>query len=139
VHDLAGWMAYLAKPADGRLCRPGPLTPWTPDPYARARNYRAALDEYAAARCAALAQGKRRLSPLSGWVNTRSKRTQPHPLLVLRIACYLLGLVFLISRNPAPLPGLPSISERPLPRLPVRPQRHIQAHPPPRIGQVQTQ
>jgi len=48
VYDLRGLLAYLSKPAPAELCAPGRLTPWTPDPYTRARAYRDALDEYGA-------------------------------------------------------------------------------------------
>lgn len=135
VHDLPGLMAYLSKPADARLCRPGKLTPWTPDQYARARNYRAALDEYAAARRAALVVGRLRLSPCSGWVNVQRYKPRPlSPLLVVSLARLLVSLVLVGFLTPA-LPAPRSAARKPrsvrLVRSVARPR------PPPRIGQEQ--
>lgn len=138
VYDLPGLLAYLSKPADARLCRPGKLTAWTPDPYTRARNRYRAEDELGEARRLKRAAGGRRLSPLSGWVNTRRDRpASPSLLLVLDV----LRLLWVMSQEAplkvAPLPAPPSTAQRPLPGLPVRPWGHISTHPPPRIGQVQ--
>jgi hypothetical protein len=134
VWSLPGWLAYLAKPADSRLCRPGRLSPWSSDSATRARNYRAALEEYGTARRAALSQGRRRLSPLSGWVGTRRvRRHQPSPVLVLAALRFLLaGLLTVPPCGPLPAPHPRRC--RPLPGVPERPWRY--SLPPPRT-QVQ--
>jgi hypothetical protein len=140
VHDLRGWLAYLSKPADPRLCLSSCLTPWTPDPYTRRRNYLAALDEYGEARREALAQGKRRLSPLSGWVNAPTARSTPTPSLrVLQVARFLLAWTLAADQNSDTLPGVRPTTSRPPPGRPVALQRPIQTHPPPCIGQAQAQ
>lgn len=135
VWHLPGWLAYLAKPADPRLCRPGPLTPYSPDPYSRARAYRDALEEYATARRDALEVGRRRLSPLSGWVGTRRAiRPRASLLVVLAVARYVVALALSTPQDRAPLPS-------PCPALPLAPLEALQHRerplrpplPPPRI------
>jgi hypothetical protein len=140
VYDLRGALAYDSKPGDPRLCLASCLTPWTPDPYTRSRNYRAALDEYGEARRVALTQGKRRLSPLSGWVNAPASRSTPaSPVLVFQIARYLLAWTLAAAQNGDTLPGVHPIPSRPLPDPYDRCRAALMAHPPPRIGQVQAQ
>lgn len=138
VYDLRGLLAYLSKPSPAELCAPGRLTPWTPDPYTRARAYRDALDEYAAARRDALVVGRRRLSPLSGWVGTRRNRPPAPPLLlVLDVLRFMLAATLTDPANSGPGPEPRPTPGRPLPGPYERPWGHVLAHPPPRIGQVQ--
>ena len=139
VYDLRGWLAYLSKPADPRLCLASRYTAWTPDPYSRAHQFRAALDEYGEARREALTHGKRRLSPLSGWENMRPRHTPPHPLPVLQTALYLLAWMVAAAQNGDTLPAPHSHPERPLPGCPVSLWGHVLAHPPPRSIQAQAQ
>lgn len=124
VHDLPGWLAYLSKPADARLCRPGRLTPWTLDPATRARNYRAALDEYCAARRDALACGRRRLSPLSGWLNSPSAhRALPAhllPALVMLARLSLLACLPVPERVTLPAPARTRPARKTPRRTPAR-------------------
>lgn len=139
VYDLAGWIAYLSKPSDSRLCRPGPLKPWTLDTHSRWERSDAAHLEYGDARRAALAAGRRRLSPMSGWVNTRSTRsTALSPRLLLAVWRFLLAVALSTPKNCRPLPGVHSRSARPPASLFKRPQSHFpRPLPPPRITQVQ--
>ena len=139
VWCLPGHLAYLAKPADPRLSRAGPLTPWSLDPYHRARAHRDALEEYAAARRDALEVGRRRLSPLSGWVGTPRATPRPLPVaLVLAVVRFLLAHALTGPQNrparplPCPAPALPRLEvsnpgERPLhPPFPP-PRTQVQA------------
>lgn len=83
---VRGMLAYLSKPAPAEMCRPKPHSPLALDTYARHRAYCAALDEWGEARRAALADGRRRLRPMSGWVGRgRILPELPHPLLVLAL------------------------------------------------------
>lgn len=135
---VRGMFAYLSKPPPAELCRPGRLTAWTRDPYTRARRHRAALDEYAAARRAALVDGRQRLRPMSGWTSQTRIHTRPlPPLLVLALLrmCVLALLAAPIESGPLSVPL--STAPRPLPVAPVRSWRHVPTHPPPRIGQAQ--
>ncbi len=131
VYDLPGLLAYLAKPADPRLCAPGPLRAYSPDAATRRANRDAAHLDYGDARRAALASGRRRLSPLSGWVNTRPASPRLVPVvLVLAVLRFLLAGSLMDPQNRAPLPGVHPAPHRPLPGRPVRPWCY--SLPPPR-------
>jgi hypothetical protein len=132
---VRGMMAYLSKPPPAELCRPGPLSPWALDSYARAKRYRAALEEYQAARVAALGEGRRRLRPMSGWVGrTRRRAPVASPVLVLAVLRFLLLLSLPIPAG-RPVLSAPVLARcRPIPGRRTRPWCYTL--PPPR-GQAQ--
>jgi hypothetical protein len=134
-----GMLAYLSKPPPAELCRPGRLHSRSLDSYTRAQMYRAALHEYAAARLAALGEGRRRLRPMSGWVGRtrRQTRAQSSSFLVLAVVFYLLTLALLAAQNRVPLPGVHPTPSRPLPGRPMRLLAYSRIHPPPRSIQAQ--
>lgn len=131
VHDLGGLLAYLSKPADARLCRPGRLSPWSMNPYARAQAYRDGLDDYAQARRDALSQGRRRLPALSGWTGPNPRAAPPPVLLVL--ACLRLRLLGVMP----PAPERAGHARRAERAVRASWCGVISTHPPPRIGQAQ--
>ena len=120
VHDLGALVAYLSKPKDSRLCRPGQHD----DPRQRAADFRAALDEAGAARAARLAVGVRR-APARTW-SVRPAPSWRHPgppaaapwrlLLLVAVALALLALAAnwrpLAAPRRRPGPGCPSARRR---------------------------
>lgn len=122
VYDLRGLLDYLAKPPDARLCRPGRLTPWSPNVMTRRREMFTALDEQAAARRDRLARGKRTLPPVQGWTGTVMKSGRCDAPAVFLLACRLHVLALaallaagaLVSADPIPTPR-PAHRERPRP------------------------
>lgn len=132
VYDLAALMAYLSKPADARLCRPGRLKPWTPDPSTRARNRYRAEDERGEWKGRMQAIGRKRFSPLSGWVNL--PRLAPlSPWVALLSRAFLLSLLLMGAGEIVPRPAPKVISRRPIPGRPGVVKRVLRpARPPPR-------
>lgn len=135
VYDLRGLLAYLAKPADARLCRER-LTIYSPDSATRAQQHRAALEEQARARAARFAVGLRRLPAVTGWTGTRP--ASPSPLLTAccALAFALLTLCALLTPAPALTPAprragpfltrtAPRSPYRPRPRAPDRPMQGL--------------
>lgn len=105
VWSLRRLLAYFAKPADARLCRPR-MTPHTPDSATRAREYRDALTEQAHARAGRRAQGFSRLPAVCGWTGRRAVPSVALLRLCCAIACALLLLAYLLARS-ALLSGRP--------------------------------
>lgn len=89
------WFAYLAKPADARLCRPTPYQWATTTKDERRARLNEGLQERAAARAARIANGYARLPTVSGW--TGRAPSQPSPLLRLQITNGLLLLALLVT------------------------------------------
>ena len=138
VDNLRGLLAYHAKPADARLCRPR-LTPYTPPPAERRRAALVALEEQAAARRAALAAGGHRLPNVAGWTGRRPAAPPPAPATAAGLL--LVALLFLVSEyqrhqrhrhQPGPAPA-----HRPLPgraAVPGLSNRRKKTAPPPAAG-----
>lgn len=131
VYALRRLLAYMAKPADARMCR-ARLAPWSPSYAARRAAYFAALNERGAAIAARRAVGKSRLAPLCGWVGPI-----PTPYSALVTACLQLmaralrRTAALLATEARPGPSWPT-EARHWPTAPQRTPRPAQGLPRPR-------